>query len=234
MEIYAAEGSDWFWWYGPDFHTDCDEMFDTLFRQHLRNVYLICSAVPPHAIDLPVIIAAKPVAIYNEPQHLISPVIDGRASSYFEWTGAGSYVAGTEQGAMYRAERFLDQFFFGFDSESLYFRMDMAKWGEISLVINFLAPAGYVAQTGLITRSNGQGFTLTDPSGNRINRTGIAAREIIEWQIALADLQLTAGDAVAFQLQILNEGIARETYPESGPIHLNIPTQEFTLQNWMV
>ena len=234
MEIYAAEGSDWFWWYGPDFHTDCDEMFDNLFRQHLRNVYVICDTVPPHMIDLPVIMAVKPVAIYTEPQHLIFPVIDGRTSSFFEWIGAGAYVAGSEQGAMYRADRYLEQFFFGFDSESLYFRLDLAKWGEISLSLNFLKPAGYVAQSGPITRSNGQNFTLIDPAGNRSTRTSLAAREIIEWQITLADLQLKAGDNVAFQLQILNEGIARETYPESGPIHLTVPTPEFTLQNWMV
>ena len=38
-EIYAAEGSDWFWWYGPDFTTDNDALFDRLFRQHLKSVY---------------------------------------------------------------------------------------------------------------------------------------------------------------------------------------------------
>ena len=31
-EIYAAEGSDWFWWYGPDFTIDTDLLFDELFR----------------------------------------------------------------------------------------------------------------------------------------------------------------------------------------------------------
>lgn len=217
MEIYAAEGSDWFWWYGPDFHTDCDEMFDSLFRQHLRNVYQICDSVPPHALDQPVIIAAKPVDIYSEPQHLISPVIDGRASSFFEWTGAGAYVAGSEQGAMYRADRFLDQFFFGFDSEALYFRLDLAKWGKISFALNFLKPSGYIARTGLITHDVRQGFTLIDPAGNEVIREGVAAKEVVEWRIALEDLKLKPGNGVAFQLQVLTEGIARETYPESGP-----------------
>ena len=37
-EIYAAEGSDWFWWYGPDFTIDTDFLFDELFRLHLQNV----------------------------------------------------------------------------------------------------------------------------------------------------------------------------------------------------
>ncbi|MBH0193185.1 MAG: glycoside hydrolase, partial [Nitrospira sp.] len=31
-ELYAAEGSDWFWWYGDDFETDFKPEFDRLFR----------------------------------------------------------------------------------------------------------------------------------------------------------------------------------------------------------
>ena len=52
MEIYAAEGSDWFWWYGPDFTTDNDLVFDQLFRTHLLNVYRLCGE-PPMTTGLP-------------------------------------------------------------------------------------------------------------------------------------------------------------------------------------
>src|SRR5438309_878416 len=31
-ELYAAEGSDWFWWYGDEFETDYKSEFDRLFR----------------------------------------------------------------------------------------------------------------------------------------------------------------------------------------------------------
>jgi len=38
--MYAAEGSDWFWWYGADQHAPGgDEPFDVAFRTHLKNVY---------------------------------------------------------------------------------------------------------------------------------------------------------------------------------------------------
>ena len=46
-EIYIAEGSDWFWWYGDDHSCAQDALFDYLFRKHLQNVYLICSATRP-------------------------------------------------------------------------------------------------------------------------------------------------------------------------------------------
>lgn len=37
--IYAAEGSDWFWWYGDDHRAASRQVFDELFRYHLRCVY---------------------------------------------------------------------------------------------------------------------------------------------------------------------------------------------------
>ena len=39
-EMYASEGSDWFWWYGADQTAPAgDEPFDAGYRAHLRNVY---------------------------------------------------------------------------------------------------------------------------------------------------------------------------------------------------
>jgi alpha-amylase/alpha-mannosidase (GH57 family) len=39
-EMYAAEGSDWFWWYGDDQTAPGgDKPFDTAYLIHLRNVY---------------------------------------------------------------------------------------------------------------------------------------------------------------------------------------------------
>ncbi len=39
-EIYAAEGSDWFWWYGADQGaTGGDEPFDEAFLAHLYGMY---------------------------------------------------------------------------------------------------------------------------------------------------------------------------------------------------
>jgi hypothetical protein len=38
--MYAAEGSDWFWWYGSDQQAPGgDDPFDAAFRAHLSNVY---------------------------------------------------------------------------------------------------------------------------------------------------------------------------------------------------
>ena len=43
--MYAAEGSDWFWWYGADQQAPAgDRPFDDAFRTHLGNVYRFARA----------------------------------------------------------------------------------------------------------------------------------------------------------------------------------------------
>jgi alpha-amylase/alpha-mannosidase (GH57 family) len=49
--LYAAEGSDWFWWYGDDQHTDAEPLFDDLFRQHLRSACKLADIEPPAFLE---------------------------------------------------------------------------------------------------------------------------------------------------------------------------------------
>ena len=232
-EIYAAEGSDWFWWYGPDFSTDNDDLFDELFRQHLKNVHLICGGVPPAELDQP-ITRAKATAVYELPQQLIQPGINGRRDSYFDWIGAGSYTAGSEQGAMYRSERFLEKMYFGFDDNTFYLRLDLLKWDHIAVSVKFFQPEGFLLKTGVINRGGQQAYTITTPAGKALKRETFAAADIIEWSVAVADLGLVAKAAVSFQVSVLQDGIERESYPESGPIQLTVPSAEFAIRNWVV
>lgn len=46
-ELCMAEGSDWFWWYGDDHSSAQDEVFDELFRCHLRQAYEALGVPPP-------------------------------------------------------------------------------------------------------------------------------------------------------------------------------------------
>ena len=50
----AAEGSDWFWWYGEDFHTPVSAEFDRLFRAHLAEAWRLSGVAPPAELDLPI------------------------------------------------------------------------------------------------------------------------------------------------------------------------------------
>ena len=62
QEIFIAQGSDWFWWYGEPNESGNDHIFDYLFRAHLKNVYKILNEPHPGYLDIPLIsIIGKPV-----------------------------------------------------------------------------------------------------------------------------------------------------------------------------
>ncbi|NOT58455.1 MAG: hypothetical protein HOP18_27995 [Deltaproteobacteria bacterium] len=49
--LYAAEGSDWFWWFGNDQDSGADADFDDDFRMHLKSVYRLLAQPYPHVLD---------------------------------------------------------------------------------------------------------------------------------------------------------------------------------------
>ena len=104
-EIYIAEGSDWFWWFGDDFSSDNDEEFDRLFRMHLSNVHLLLGTEVPDYLKTP-ISTPHEVRPTLEPLGLISPSLDGRITHFYEWREAGYFSAKTTGGSMYRGEGF--------------------------------------------------------------------------------------------------------------------------------
>ena len=51
-ELLVAEGSDWMWWFGNDFSSDSDAIFDALFRQHIANIYYFLALPLPDGLDI--------------------------------------------------------------------------------------------------------------------------------------------------------------------------------------
>lgn len=51
--IMIAEGSDWFWWYGPEHPTDTKPIFDNIFRYYLKKVYNLMKIDYPKELDKP-------------------------------------------------------------------------------------------------------------------------------------------------------------------------------------
>jgi len=86
--IYAAEGSDWFWWYGDTFSSETPELFDQLFRAHLTMAYKHLDLPRPDFLSIPVLRdkGEGPVLACDE---YIHPTLDGQVTSFYEWYGAG-------------------------------------------------------------------------------------------------------------------------------------------------
>jgi alpha-amylase/alpha-mannosidase (GH57 family) len=49
--LFAAEGSDWFWWFGSDQESRNDAAFDEMFRAHLKAVYSALDLEVPDTLD---------------------------------------------------------------------------------------------------------------------------------------------------------------------------------------
>ena len=129
-ELFVAEGSDWCWWYGDDHSSEHDLEFDELYRRHLRNVYRLLGRPIPDELFVSNISTVTMPSAESAPTGLISPVIDGEESSYFEWLGAGSLEVRQVAGAMHQAERqvaLLTEVRFGFDRSHLYVRVDAQR-----------------------------------------------------------------------------------------------------------
>lgn len=53
--LYAAEGSDWFWWYGDDQSAGQESEFDELFRTHLKHIYRGLGRRAPRHLSQPLV-----------------------------------------------------------------------------------------------------------------------------------------------------------------------------------
>jgi alpha-amylase/alpha-mannosidase (GH57 family) len=122
--ILAAEGSDWFWWFGPEHSTANDAEFDALFRKHLTAIYAALGEAAPDSLSQP--IKHLPAEAKREsPADYLQVIVDGRESTYFEWLGAGYYAAERRSSAMHGRMFVIDDLLFGFDDEHLYLRLDL-------------------------------------------------------------------------------------------------------------
>src|SRR5207237_1268926 len=74
----AAEGSDWFWWFGEDHHTRDKALFDRLFREHLQAVYERAQLPPPAWLGVPVMRTVRPPDRALQPLGFLHPELDGR------------------------------------------------------------------------------------------------------------------------------------------------------------
>jgi len=120
-EIYIAEGSDWFWWYGEPNDSGHDDLFDKLFRTHLQNVYRLINAPIPSYLTIPLeAFIGKPS---KNPKGALTPFINGEVNSEEEWANAGCIEI--PHGPVYKYDKLFDRIYFGNDKDNIYFRFDI-------------------------------------------------------------------------------------------------------------
>jgi alpha-amylase/alpha-mannosidase (GH57 family) len=238
-EIYIAEGSDWFWWYGDDHSSDQDALFDYLFRKHLQNVYLLLGDTPPTELDRPISRRAHR-AIYSQPRAFLDVKIDGRFT-FFEWISAGHYACQNERGTMAVGTHGpLKNVYFGFDRKSLLIRIDCDTAARSALTdfdmmrIGFVEPAGWELVVRAPAKASQTMSLWHQKQEAPANDVDVAIDNIVEAALPLERLGLHIGHPVQFFVELLEGQQSRDRAPREGTINLTCPSPNFELEMWDV
>lgn len=246
-EIFIAEGSDWFWWYGDMFSTDNDEEFDRLFRLHLSNIYKVLNTAMPSYLKEPIIHKHINPTVEN-PVWYIDPVIDGLHTHFYEWQEAGFFVTESSPGTtMHKAESLFKIVYFGFSRKMLFLRLDpseetklIANEKDIDIRIYIKTQKKlYCLEFSLnfnATRTY-QLFEIDDKTNDRKMKgiyEEIQAVNIIELAVAFEILEVRSNENITFYVEIREDLIEIERYPRSDSVSLVIPGDEFDSAMWSV
>jgi len=237
--LYAAEGSDWFWWYGDDHFSPHSDRFDRLFRQHLMNVYHLLGLDAPRELLEP-IKKKSPAGLIREPAAFITPDIDGRNSDYFEWLAAGLYDLTRQGSAMHSSDRMLQSFYYGYNKSTLFFRIDGIQ--ELSRMLREMDMLNLHL---IYDREYRLPLQLRSDEGLlqvKENNAWVPTRGHCRWKIAktcevsipLESIRLTPKSKLFMYVTLVrdNEEIGR--WPSDAPLMLYYAGPELELDNWLI
>jgi alpha-amylase/alpha-mannosidase (GH57 family) len=237
-ELLVAEGSDWCWWYGPEHSTANDPDFDALYRTHLANVYRVLGRRPPDIFTQPIAHLRTDV-VFSPPTATLSPRIDGRDTSYFEWMGAGNYRPITRATTMQGQPPVLQELYYGRDSEHFFLRIDFFDQPPDALdkmslrlgirtddcaadvVVSFLRQAGEIVCSVSRDHVSSVPAAAGGPASEQTVADQIpvgqaALRKILEIEVRLDAIAIPADTPFEFQASLWQESLPLESLPLDG------------------
>ncbi len=244
--LYAAEGSDWFFWYGKDWDSGTDELFDWLFKVHLVSAYR-AAGVPEEEIPQVLFLRLKPFVSANLGE--VSLQLDGIGDEE-EWADAARFEGTGEVAALY----------VGYQEKSLVVRVDFLRPAreyigeDLYLVLYTSGLPGEAANvssrhagvqlgmplssavelnfaklradgSGYVFRwaANGKGgWRLASPIRTLLFRRAVVG-EVAEFQIPMEELGVEPGKTITFAVALERKGELLGEAP-AQPVHALIPT----------
>jgi alpha-amylase/alpha-mannosidase (GH57 family) len=247
-DIYAAEGSDWFWWYGDDQNSMDDQGFDRMFRNTLKRAYTSIGQTPPAALSVPVIPRETPPPTRKITGRL-TPWIDGTIGEE-EWK-AGGYYDDADAGAA-TWEDLIRRLYYGYDENNLYIGVLLNKnlndmVGRDLFVGLYLATPGGGPMNSLPRYAGAEmspgyglnwelGFDFRDPEKATLSQaagdgtwkltketSAVAfSGQSLEMALPFADIDAQAYDQLRFTLAVAENGRVLDLAPE-GPAKISVP-----------
>lgn len=225
--LAIAEGSDWFWWLGPEHSSPDDPVFDRLFRSYLKAAYVDAKKTPPPSLEEPLKVGTQ--IRLTPPTRQMTLVLDGQVSSYFEWLYAGEVDLAYTGSAMARARALFSRLWWGSDGQQLYFRLDPtdAWWRETAQSQVVIQEKRFKIKLSAASGQSGQwevqGSRLSDEKPISVQW---ASGKILELGLSLSSVGIAPGEMLHLTITIEQEGGILERYPEQGELQLPLPASE--------
>jgi alpha-amylase/alpha-mannosidase (GH57 family) len=211
-ELMIAEGSDWCWWYGPEHHSHNDADFDRLYRSHLSNVYRALGEPAPLELAAPLTRQVERV-FHAPPRSAISPVVDGRVTTYFEWLGAGLYSPDQHTSSMHGRRFYFDQLHYGCDDDNFYLRLDflpdtLTALGKTNSEVHVRMGGGQAQPVELVAH--------LQQGARKHGIVDVCVGRIFEMRVSLASVGLRGAVHVTFQVVLVEDGLPVDMAPSEG------------------
>ena len=247
--LYAAEGSDWFWWFGEGHSSNQDAIFDRLFREHLCGIYkALNEPVPPHLYQP---LEAHDVKADHRPQGFIHPVLDGLGDEQ-DWDKAGRLEVGGARGTMHNSSA-IQRLWYGLDHLNFYLRLDFQSGvqpgRDFPAELNLLwfypertlhnspvplenlpdePPVNYLFHHQLEINLLTQSIQFQEAGENhqwhpRVSRAQVALDKCLEVAVPWADLQIPPDYPLRMILVFADQGHYVNYLPENALIPVEVP-----------
>ena len=230
-DLYAAEASDWFWWYGDDHPSIHAGVFDRLFRARLLHAYRCLGESAPVSLlqslrgtgegghpgtggDVGGVLQAR-------------PTIDGRETDFYEWRGVVLYEPAGGSGSMHQASAVLRAIRYGLDGTDLFLRVDWdrgraADGCGVTIALED-QPEGS-ARVPLGPKSAGPAWLPSD-ARSKADPGEYSVDEIAEIRLPLDPGGGGLASMIRFRVILEREGRPEEVAPHSGWFELRLPPE---------
>ncbi len=232
--LYIAEGSDWCWWYGDEHSTEFELEFDELFREYVKDIYKKLKLNYPPKLDIPIVKKEKEIKPDKDMMNFISPKIDGRITSYFEWLGSYLYELKKFGFAMHRTHVYFEILGVGFDTENIYFRLEpepnfINQNNYFPCYISICCNNDYFIE-GEINLNGFSKFYLK--TGTEVVSIESGFQKIVELKVPLSLLGLKEGDTISFFIYVKIKELESIRFPMRGLIKITVPNKNFEEYLW--
>ena len=209
-EIYIAEGSDWFWWYGDDFYSEMDADFDAIFRTHLQSVYELLGDTAPDKLFVPI------VSVPDRSRRLVERApgtrieLDGRISSPAEWDHAMRYDTQYESPLAWETPSMIEAILMDCSDDTLALRCDLHAERPVDKEDSLLLMLHYPEKASInipLNKGFHELFFGEGVIGASSNDT------VLEVSIDLSSLRLADKQDITFNIKELRSGGVRAIHP---------------------